>query len=72
MFGYKISRLVLAEIFCDVKCIFGHISIYKGDAAEIFKNIGDEYDDLLINIDVLCQLRLLKMGPLQYLTPSTV
>ena len=27
--------------YCDVKCIFGHINIYKGDAAKIFKNIGD-------------------------------
>ena len=35
-----------------MKFIFGHISIYKGGAAEIFKNIGDEYDNLLINIYV--------------------
>ena len=38
--------------YCDMKCIFGHISIYKGGVAEIFKNIGDEYDNLLIYIDI--------------------
>ena len=38
--------------YCALKCVFGHISILKGGAAEIFKNIGDEYDNLLININV--------------------
>ena len=46
-----------------MKCIVGHISIYKGGAAEIFKNIGDEYDNLLTNIDVL---RLLESGTVTY------
>ena len=38
--------------YCALKCILGHISIYKGGAVEIFKNIGDEYDNLLIYINV--------------------
>ena len=38
--------------YSDLKCIFEHISIYKKDAAKIFKNIEDEYDNLLINMDV--------------------
>jgi len=32
----------LADIsrnYCDLKCIFGHTSIYKGGAAEIFKDL---------------------------------
>ena len=35
-----------------MKCIFGYINIYKRGAVENFKNIGDENDNLLINIDV--------------------
>jgi len=38
--------------YCDLKYIFGHVSTYKRGAAETFKNIGDENDNLLININV--------------------
>ena len=39
MFGLKISRPMWAEIIVSGKCIFGHISIYKGGAAENFKDL---------------------------------
>jgi len=32
--------------------VFGQVTKYKGGVVEIFKNIGEEYDNLLINIDV--------------------
>jgi len=39
MFGLKISRPMLAESIVSEKCIVGHISIYKGGAAENFKDL---------------------------------
>ena len=36
--GLKISRPMLAEIIVSGKCIFGYISIFKGGAAENFKD----------------------------------
>ena len=35
----RISRLMLVETICGWYCISGQISIYKGDAAEIFKKL---------------------------------
>ena len=48
--------------YCALKCTFGHISIYKVGAAEIFKNIGDEYDNLFDQYRYLCKLRSLETG----------
>ena len=48
----EIKQAGVGQNFCDLNCILGQISIYKGSAAEIFKNIGDDYDNLLINIDI--------------------
>ena len=50
MLGLRINRFVLN--YSEMKYIFGHISIYKRGDAEIFKNIGYENDNLLININI--------------------
>jgi len=52
MFGFEISRLVLAEIIVMWNVYLGNINIFKGDAAKIFKNIRDLTDDLLVSIDI--------------------
>ena len=64
MFGLRISRLMLAEIIVHWNINFGHISIFKGGVAEIFKNIGDEYDNLLINIEIYVYWDHENLGPL--------
>ena len=48
--------------YCDLNCILRQLSIYKGGAAEIFKNIGDDYDNLLINVDVYVNWDLWETG----------
>ena len=44
---------MLAEIIVTWNVYWEYINIYKGDAAKIFKNIGDLINDLLINIDMV-------------------
>jgi len=60
----------LPKLLC-IESIFGHISIYKGGAVEIFKNIGDEYDNLLININIYVNLRSLEPRTVTSKPPST-
>jgi len=44
---------MLAEIIVTWNVYWEYINIYKGDAAKIFKNIGDLIIDLLINIEMV-------------------
>ena len=40
----EIKQADVGRNYYDLNCILGQISIFKGGAAEIFKNIGDDYD----------------------------
>ena len=50
----------------------GQLSIYKGGAAEIFKNIGDDYDNLLINVDVYVNWDLWEIGTVTQTLPTLI
>jgi len=65
--GLRISRLMLVETNCGWYCISGQFSIYKGGAAEIFKDL-----DMIMAIGQFKRMFMLndvyvkkKLGPLQ-------
>ena len=53
--GLRISRLTLAETVCGWYCISGQFSIYKGGAAEIFKDV-----DMIMTIYQFKRMFMLK------------